>query len=569
MQVTLAIEESMDIHAKATQDKHYEYEEKDLHDTYDYEGVYVDDVSGEHLDAKQVKVARQAELKTFEEMKVYKYVLKSDMPYKGKLVGTRWLDSIKNGKMKSRLVAQEFAKGSNRDDIFAGTPPLMASRVVLSDTASRSKTGSTSRRLAILDVKRAFLHGLMEEEVFIELPDEDAMKKLGYVGILVKAMYGTRSAPLMWQKVVKKTMLDMNFHACVTTPCMYYNKSRDMFVVAHVDDFLCSGEMSDLQWMKAELEKQFELTSKFIGSGQEGEYLGRKIRWGHTGISIEGENKYIDLMATEWDLLQRPALNTPGSKEDQGGDEELSPGEATSFRRSAAMGIYMAQDRGDISFASKEVARGMAKPTRQDAMKLKKMIRYLMGARRRATHYHWQDPPGEIRGYTDSDWAGCTRTRRSTSGGVLLYGQHLVHHWSSTQAVVALSSMEAELNALVKGTAEIICLKNMLAECGEEVKAYLCTDSSAAHGALHRQGCGKVKHLACRQLWVQDVVAQGTVKILKVPRLDNPSDAFTHYWSVSEGQLHFKKIGIVDPYGELFDGAGVYAMKTDLVKPSI
>jgi hypothetical protein len=189
----------------------------------------------------------------------------------------------------------------------------------------------------------------------------------------------------------------------------------------------------------------------------------------------------------------------------------------------------------------------MANPTKHDAMKLKKLIRYLMGAKRRATLYQWQDPPGVIRGYTDSDWAGCTRTRRSTSGGVLLYGQHLVHHWSSTQSVVALSSMEAELNALVKGTAEVICLKNMLAECGEETRAYLCTDSSAAHGALHRQGCGKVKHLACRQLWVQDVVAQGVVKILKVPRLENPSDAFTHYWTVAEGQLHLTRIGIFDP----------------------
>jgi hypothetical protein len=309
MMVTLAIEESMDIHAEAALDKHYEHEEKDLRIVDELAGVYIDDVSGECLDSKQVKVARQIELKTFEEMEVFQYVRRSDISREGKLVGTRWLDSCKNGKMKGRLVAQEFAKGSNRDDIFAGTPPLMASRLVLSDTASRSKTGITSRRLAILDVKRAFLHGIMEEEVYIELPDEDDMKQLGYVGILLKAMYGTRSAPLMWQKVVKKTMRNVGFHACITTPCMYHHESKDLFVVAHVDDFLCSGEMRDLQWMKAELEKQFELTGKFIGPGQEGDYLGRKIRWGHSGISFEGENKYIDLMAMEWDLLHQTVLN--------------------------------------------------------------------------------------------------------------------------------------------------------------------------------------------------------------------------------------------------------------------
>ena len=81
--------------------------------------------------------------------------------------------------MKARPVAQEFARGSDRDDIFAATPPLMASRFVVSDTASRGREGYTSRRLAIFDVKRAFLHGIMEEEIYIELPDEDVMKQGG------------------------------------------------------------------------------------------------------------------------------------------------------------------------------------------------------------------------------------------------------------------------------------------------------------------------------------------------------------------------------------------------------
>ena len=96
----------------------------------------------------------------------------------------------------------------------------MASRFVISDTASRGKEGHTSRRLAIFDVKRAFLHGIMEEEIYIELPDEDVMKQKGFIGKLKKAMYGTRSAPRMWRKVVKQTMTDMGFSSCMTTPCL-------------------------------------------------------------------------------------------------------------------------------------------------------------------------------------------------------------------------------------------------------------------------------------------------------------------------------------------------------------
>ena len=51
--------------------------------------------------------------------------------------------------------------------------------------------------------------------------------------------------------------------------------------------------------MKAELEKQFGLTSQIIGPGQSGNYLGRKILWEPDGISIEGENKHIDTMILE------------------------------------------------------------------------------------------------------------------------------------------------------------------------------------------------------------------------------------------------------------------------------
>ena len=107
--------------------------------------------------------------------------------------------------------------------------------------------------------------------------------------------------------------------------------------------------------------------------------FGEKILWEADGISIEGEKKYIDTMILEWDLANSSGLSTPGHNEDKreaGGDEELRPRLTTAFRRSAAMANYMAQDRPDISFASKEVSRGMPCPTRLDTVKLKRMIRY-------------------------------------------------------------------------------------------------------------------------------------------------------------------------------------------------
>ena len=376
------------------------------------------------------------------------------------------------------------------------------------------------------------------------------MKKGGYIGKLIKAMYGTRSAPLAWQKLVKKTMLELEFTVCVTTPCLYYHKARDIWIVAHVDDFLCSGEPVDLFWVKGELEKRFGITTQMIGPGEHGVYLGRKIQWRADGISIEGENKYITMMAQEWELTSMTSYSTPGCNEDkreEGGDEELSSRASTAFRRTAAMANYMAQDRLDISFASKDISRGISSPTVKDAVKLKRLVRYLMSTRRKAILYKWQDPTNLCKVCVDSDWAGCVKTRRSTSGGVLFLGQHMVHHWSNTQTVVALSSMEAELNAIVKGIAEISALANMLGECGRCMSAQIFTDSSAANGVVHRQGCGKVKHLECRQLWVQEVIACGKVQCFKVPRADNPSDALTHHWSTLDGQRHFRTLSVIDP----------------------
>ena len=136
------------------------------------------------------------------------------------------------------------------------------------------------------------------------------------------------------------------------------------------------------------------------------------------------------------------------------------------------------------------------------------------------------------------------RTRRSTSGGVVVHGSHLIDHWSSTQSIVALSSAEAELNAIVKCTAEILGVMNLMKECGCEVTGKIFTDSSAARGIVQRQGAGRVKHLECRQLWVQEVMSRKDVVCLKIPREQNPADALTHHWTIEDGQRHLQDIGV-------------------------
>ena len=123
-------------------------------------------------------------------------------------------------------------------------------------------------------------------------------------------------------------------------------------------------------------------------------------------------------------------------------------------------------------------------------------------------------------------------------------GSHLLTHWSRTQSCIALSSGEAELNAILKTACEGLSLQYLLQELGVEVQLHLRGDSSASHGTLQHLGSGRIKHLQTRQLWLQEKVYQGEVSVEKVPREENWADVMTHGWAAPD-ERHFHEMGIV------------------------
>ena len=160
-------------------------------------------------------------------------------------------------------------------------------------------------------------------------------------------------------------------------------------------------------------------------------------------------------------------------------------------------------------------------------MKLQRILRFLR-KRPTTTHLHeWQDHPGELTGYTDSDWAGCKLTQRSTSGRVIQHGLRLLLHYSRTQAGVALSSAEAELNASLKMGCGILGISQCSRELGDDVNIKVNGGSSSVKGILARRGRGKVKQVELKQLWLQEQVRSGKADFQKISRSMNPSDAHT------------------------------------------
>ena len=103
------------------------------------------------------------------------------------MIGVRWVDCRKSAKVRSRLVCMDFNRNKGKrsdDEMFAPTPPLLASRWLVSLMASQGPGGPGDKRLAALDFSKAFLYGNMTRTVYIELPPEDGRKTgwrtLGY-----------------------------------------------------------------------------------------------------------------------------------------------------------------------------------------------------------------------------------------------------------------------------------------------------------------------------------------------------------------------------------------------------
>ena len=110
--------------------------------------------------------------------------------------------------------------------------------------------------------------------------------------------------------------------------------------------------------------------------------------------------------------------------------------------------------------------------------------------------------------------------------------------------MVSLSSAEAELHGLCKAASEGLAATNMATELYMPLPLRLFTDSSAARGIVQRAGCGKVKHLDVKSLWIQEREARGDLSTVKIPRLQNCSDLLTHHYTETEAETHLTRMSV-------------------------
>ena len=162
-------------------------------------------------------------------------------------------------------------------------------------------------------------------------------------------------------------------------------------------------------------------------------------------------------------------------------------------------------------------------------MKAKRLARYLLNRRRFITDYKFQKMPTEVVVWSDSDFAGCLITRKSTSGGVVMFGGHCIKTYSSTQPVIALPPGEAEFYAIVKAGSTGVGMRSLFADFGIKMTIRLNTDSETGKSIASRKGAGIVRHIDTDDMWIQEKVAKKDIFLKKVPGKENISDGLTKH----------------------------------------
>jgi len=466
----------------------------------------------------------------------------------------KWVDT----KKRSRLVGRDFKpKGEEeRGDIFASMPPWEAKKFLFSKAASQ-KGRSRKRKLIFIDATKAHVNGKCEVDAFIDLPEE--IQEAGKCAKLNFWLYGMRPAARAWEDTYSNKLVEYGFVQGVSAPTVFFHKEKNMECVVHGDDFTILGFEEDLDDLALAMGSWFEIKVRGkigpeVGDNKEMTILNRTITWEEWGIKIVADPKHAERLIDFFGLEENSSTVVSIGKKDTDDkledDEEkdesevLGGREQTIYRGLAATLNYLAQDRYDIQFGGKELCREMAVPTTASMAKMKRAARYLLGIPVLEIWFVEQCMLDSVSIYVDSDWAGCLVTRKSTSGGVVMHGKHCIKTWASTQATRATSSAEAEFYAIVEGASRGLGIKSLVADMGSKVQIVMYSDASAGRSLAFRNGLGKVRHIETKFLWVQDLVRDGRIRLLKVLGKRNPADIGTKHLSILEMQGKLQEMGL-------------------------
>jgi transposase InsO family protein len=510
----------------------------------------------EHDHKKEWLKAMQEEIKSLHENHTYDLVA---LPKGRRALKNKWVYRLKTEENKSqprykaRLVVKGFGqkKGIDFEEIFSPVVKMSSIRVVLGLAAS------LNLEIEQLDVKTAFLHGDLEEEIYMEQPEgfEDNGNE-GLVCRLKKSLYGLKQAPRQWYKKFDSSMIEQGYQRTTSDHCVFMKKFSDedfIILLLYVDDMLIVGhDTSKINNLKKELSKSFAM--KDLGSAKQ--ILGMNISRDRKNNKIWlSQERYIEKVLKRFNMSQVKSASTPlanhfklSSKQSPTTEKEKEEMSKVPYASAVGSLMYaMVCTRPDITHAVGVVSRFLANPGKEHWNAVKWILKYLKGTTKMSLCFGNEKPM--LVGYTDADMAGDINSRKSTSGYLITFAGGAVSWQSRLQKCVALSTTEAEFIAATEACKEMLWMKRFLQELGQEQEKYVlhCDSQSAIHLCKNSSFHSRSKHIDVRYHWIREVLENRQLWLEKIHTDDNGSDMMTKTLPKHKHESCRSSAGMMDP----------------------
>jgi Reverse transcriptase (RNA-dependent DNA polymerase) len=493
--------------------------------------------------------AMKVEMEALEKNNTWQLV---SLPEGRKTVGCKWVFTVKYGptglidRYKARLVAKGFTQtyGIDFQETFSSVAKLNTVRILLSLAANLDWP------LHQFDVKNAFLHGDLEEEIYMDIPPGYSYSgSSSQVCKLKKALYGLKQSPRAWFGRFCRAMKKYEYSQSESDHTLFYRKrcEKITILIIYVDDIIITGDDQDeIKRLQEQLYKEFEMKDL----GRLKYFLGIEVARSKEDISLS-QRKYVLDLLSETGMLDCRPVDTPVVQNLKLGElQDQVPANKERYQRLVGKLIYLSHTRPDIAYAVSVVSQFMHAPGEQHMEAVFRILRYLKGAPGRGIYFK-KNGHLRIEGYTDSDWAGSITDRKSTSGYFTFVGGNLVTWRSKKQKVVALSSAEAEFIGIAKGVQELIWLRKIMRELGfdpSEGMRLMCDNKAAIAISQNPVQHDRTKHIEVSRHFIRHHLEENVISLPFVRTGDQLADILTKGVSSTTFHDSLVKLGMKDIY---------------------
>ncbi|KAG7533591.1 Reverse transcriptase RNA-dependent DNA polymerase [Arabidopsis thaliana x Arabidopsis arenosa] len=496
----------------------------------------------DYNEAKEVKEWKEAcneEISSITKNRTWDLV---ELPVGAKPIGLKWVFKIKKNadgsinKHKARLVAKGYVQrhGIDFDEVFAPVARIETIRLIIAIAASNGW------EVHHLDVKTAFLHGELKEEVYVCQPEGYIAKGAeNKVYKLHKALYGLKQAPRAWNNKLNQILTELKFEKCSKEPSLYQKKEKEelLVVAVYVDDLLVTGSSLHMicEFKKGMAEK-FEMSDL----GKLTYNLGIEVIQSKDGIKLCQE-RYAKKILEETGFGECNAVHIPmcanlklsKAQTEKNIDEK-------EYRRNIGCLRYLLHTRPDLSYYVGLLSRYMHEPKESHGAALKQILRYLQGTQTYGLCFS-RGSKSELIGFSDSSHNIDEDDGRSTTGHIFYFNNCPITWCSQKQETVALSSCEAEFMAATEAAKQAVWLQELLQEVTGKLSTrvlILIDNKSAIALTKNPVFHGRSKHIHKRYHFIRECIQNELVEVEQIPGEEQKADILTK----ALGRIKFKEM---------------------------